>query len=60
MNKISIGRTDRTEKLKWLRTYLRPYNESRYVYMQKGPYRFMIYAYLTDEEYLIFKLMFRK
>ncbi len=60
MNKVSINRKDRMDKMRWLRTYLTPYDQSRFVYMQNGQYRFMIYAYLTDEELLIYKLKFGK
>lgn len=59
MNKISISRKNRAEKVKWLRTNI-GYSEDRYVYMQNGQYRFIIYVYLTSEELLLYRIMFGK
>lgn len=59
MNKVSISRTNRAARVKWLKENI-PYSEDRYVYMWNRGFRFMIYAYLTDEELLIYKLIFGK
>ncbi len=56
MNKVRVGRKNRMEKMKWFRQNIR--DMARFEYIQNGQYRVMTYAHLTDEELLIFRLIF--
>lgn len=58
LNKIPLGKKNRTAKIEWLRTYIK--NEERYVRMRpfSREFKVIVYVYLTDEELVVYKLKF--
>ncbi len=54
--KVLIGRKNRSEKMRWL--YQNVKYPDKFSYMKNGVHRFLTHVYLSEDEYIVYKLKF--